>query len=77
MKAIHAVNTALWHPGEETQTLQTDRQTDRQTDYCNPLGAARPRVNNHERQNKNKGRYNKNCFCPQGERWSYQACSPS
>ncbi len=46
MKTIHAVNAAPWHPCEETQTLQTNKQTDRQTDYYTPLVAARPRVNN-------------------------------
>ena len=30
VKAIHAVNAALWQPGEQTQNC---RQTDRPTDY--------------------------------------------
>ena len=30
VKAIHAVNAALWQPGEQNQNTQTDRQTDRQ-----------------------------------------------
>ncbi len=32
MKTIHAVNAAPWQPGEETQTLQTNKQTNKQTD---------------------------------------------
>ncbi len=40
MKAIHAVNTALWHTGEETQILQTNKTTN-----YNPLAAAWPWVN--------------------------------
>ncbi len=31
VKAIHAVNAALWHPGKQTQKSQTNRKTDRQT----------------------------------------------
>ncbi len=27
LKTIHAVNAAPWQPGEETQTLQTNKQT--------------------------------------------------
>ncbi len=29
MEAINAVNAALWHPGEQVQKSQTDRQTKR------------------------------------------------
>ncbi len=31
MKAIHAVNAVLWHPGEQAQKSQTDRQTNQPT----------------------------------------------
>ena len=33
VKAIHAVNAVLWHPGEHAQKSQTDRQADKPDDY--------------------------------------------
>ena len=38
VKAIHAVNSVLWHPGEQAQKSQTDRQT-------NPTPTHVPRYN--------------------------------
>ncbi len=46
MKAIHAVNAALWHPGEQAQKSQTDKQTDKSDDYYVPRGAAARLGNN-------------------------------
>ncbi len=46
MKAIHAVNAALRHPGEQAQKSQTDKQTDKPDDYYIPRGAAARLGNN-------------------------------
>ncbi len=42
MEAIHAVNTVLWQPGEQTQKSHTNKSMDY---YTCPMAVAQPRVN--------------------------------
>ena len=46
MKATHAVNAELWHPGEQAQNYkQTDKQTNQRTTI--PAGRGTASVNNY------------------------------